>query len=86
MIIVIEGCVDAIRKGLFGIFLRLDEDTLLFISVSRSVVDCWIPVVFLQGTGGCCDLFSKCSHLYNEYYFKTELSERTKFHLFELFF
>lgn len=26
-----------------------------------------IPVVLLEGTGGCCDLFAKCFHLFNEY-------------------
>jgi len=36
--------------------------------VYESVTKNNIPVVLLEGTGGCCDLFAKCSHLYNEYH------------------
>ncbi|UJR07492.1 hypothetical protein I4U23_011781 [Adineta vaga] len=35
--------------------------------VHESVMKNKIPVVLLKGTGGCCDLFAKCYHLYNEH-------------------
>ena len=51
-----------------------------------------IPVVLLEGTGGCCDLFAKCFHLFNEYRprsrstvfqrneeFKTKIYEKFRF-------
>ncbi|CAF1648386.1 unnamed protein product [Rotaria sp. Silwood1] len=40
--------------------------------VYQSVVKDRIPVVLVEGTGGCCDLFAKCYHLYNEYKSKME--------------
>ncbi len=36
----------------------------------ESVVQNQIPVVLLEGTGGCCDLFAKCYQLFNEYHSK----------------
>lgn len=46
-------------------------------------MNCRIPVVFVEGTGGCCDLFAKCYHLYNEYQSKAELFDQTKFDGFQ---
>ncbi len=34
----------------------------------ESIIQNQIPVVLLEGTGGCCDLFAKCYHLYSEYH------------------
>ncbi len=47
--------------------------------VHGSVVKDRIPVVFVEGTGGCCDLFGECYHLYNGYKSKSELFDQTKF-------
>jgi hypothetical protein len=33
----------------------------------------------MEGTGGCCDLFAKCYHLYNEYRPRSRTSVETKF-------
>jgi hypothetical protein len=38
-----------------------------------------IPVVFVEGTGGCCDLYSKCYHLYNAYNTKVESCDEKEF-------
>jgi nucleoside-specific outer membrane channel protein Tsx len=38
--------------------------------VHESVIQNKIPVVLLEGTGGCCDLFAKCYHLYSEYHLR----------------
>ena len=46
--------------------------------VHGSVVKNRTPVVFVEGTGGCCDLFAKCYHLYNGHKSKEELSEEIK--------
>ncbi|CAF1268684.1 unnamed protein product [Rotaria sp. Silwood1] len=46
-------------------------------TVHETIIQNNIPVVLLEGTGGCCDLFSKAYHLYNEYYNKTSISDRT---------
>ncbi|CAF3846657.1 unnamed protein product, partial [Adineta steineri] len=37
-----------------------------------------IPVVLLEGTGKCCDLFAKVYHLYNEYYQDSKKSHKKK--------
>jgi hypothetical protein len=52
---------------------------LFIILVHESVIKNKIPVVLLEGTGGCCDLFAKCYLLYNEYHSKIKLSDQTKF-------
>jgi hypothetical protein len=52
---------------------------LLIILVHESVVTNQIPVVLLEGSGGCCDLFAKCYRLYNEYHPKLNLSDQAKF-------
>ncbi len=52
---------------------------MFIVLVHDSVVTNQIPVVFLEGTGGCCDLFAKCYRLYNEYHTKLNLSNQTKF-------
>ncbi|CAF0729712.1 unnamed protein product [Adineta ricciae] len=57
LVVVIEGCSDAIRK------------------VHRSVVQDSIPVLLVEGTGGCCDLFAKCYHLYNSYKLKPDICD-----------
>ncbi|CAF1236916.1 unnamed protein product [Rotaria sordida] len=59
VVVVIEGCADAIKK------------------VYQSAVKDRIPVVLVEGTGGCCDLFAKCYHLYNEYKSKMESCAQT---------
>ncbi|CAF3794930.1 unnamed protein product [Rotaria sp. Silwood1] len=46
-------------------------------TVHETIIQNNIPVVLLEGTGGCCDLFSKAYHLYNEYYNKTSISDQT---------
>lgn len=43
--------------------------------VHGSVVKHGVPAVFVEGTGGCCDLFAKCYHLYNGYQSKMEISK-----------
>ncbi|CAF1418808.1 unnamed protein product [Adineta ricciae] len=43
--------------------------------VHESVMKNKIPVVMLEGTGGCCDLFAKCYHLYNEHRPRTRTSQ-----------
>ncbi|CAF0852590.1 unnamed protein product [Rotaria sordida] len=45
--------------------------------VHETIIQNNIPVVLFEGTGGCCDLFAKAYHLYNEYYYKTDISDRT---------
>ncbi|CAF4452005.1 unnamed protein product, partial [Adineta steineri] len=37
-----------------------------------------IPVVLLEGTGKCCDLFAKVYHLYNEYHQDSKKSHKKK--------
>ncbi|CAF1325866.1 unnamed protein product, partial [Rotaria sordida] len=44
--------------------------------VYESVVKNKIPAVLIQGTGGCCDLFAKCYHLYDEYHSERKLSDQ----------
>jgi hypothetical protein len=51
----------------------------IFVLVHESVIKNKIPVVLLEGTGGCCDLFAKCYQLYNEYHSKLKSSEEAKF-------
>ncbi|CAF2799267.1 unnamed protein product [Rotaria sp. Silwood2] len=46
-------------------------------TVHETIIQNNIPVVLLEGTGGCCDLFAKAYYLYNEYYSKTDISDRT---------
>ncbi|CAF4173180.1 unnamed protein product, partial [Adineta steineri] len=36
-----------------------------------------VSVLLLQGTGGCCDLFVRCYHLYNERYTNVKSSDQT---------
>ena len=38
-----------------------------------------IPVVLLEGTGGCCDLFARCVHFYQEYRPRTRTSLSSNF-------
>ncbi|CAF3704180.1 unnamed protein product, partial [Adineta steineri] len=45
--------------------------------VHENVIKNKIPVLLLQGTGGCCDLFAKCYHLYNEYHTNGKSSDQT---------
>ena len=45
----------------------------------ESVVENRIPVVLVEGAGGCCDLFAKCSQLYNEYHSKLKSSDGKSF-------
>ncbi|CAF1272530.1 unnamed protein product [Adineta steineri] len=49
------------------VLLVLDGGLETIQKVHESVIKNKIPVVLLEGTGGCCDLFAKCYHLYNEY-------------------
>ena len=49
---------------------------LLLILVYESAVKNQIPVVLMEGTGGCCDLFAKCFQLYNEYQLTWELPDQ----------
>jgi hypothetical protein len=51
----------------------------LIVLVHESVVKNKLPVVLLEGTGGCCDLFAKCYHLYNEYHPKSRTSIESKY-------
>lgn len=37
-----------------------------------------IPVILLEGTGGCCDLFAKCYHLYDEYHPKQQSNTQSE--------
>ncbi|CAF1516340.1 unnamed protein product, partial [Adineta steineri] len=78
VIIVIEGCADAIKKGL-ELYLIVLPIECLSILVYKSVVHDKIPVIFVEGTSGCCDLFAKCYHLYNGRKSKTELFNQTKY-------
>ena len=43
--------------------------------VYQSVIENQIPVVLLEGTGGCCDRFAKCYELYNLYHSKEKSVE-----------
>ncbi|CAF0985618.1 unnamed protein product, partial [Rotaria sordida] len=45
--------------------------------VKEAVVENNIPVVFLEGTGHCCNLFAKAFHLYNQYRTKIESDDET---------
>ncbi|UJR33345.1 hypothetical protein I4U23_020794 [Adineta vaga] len=59
IIIVIEGCADAIKKAY------------------RNIVEDCTPVIFVEGSGGCCDLFAKCYRLYNSYKIKPHSCDPT---------
>ena len=48
----------------------------MIILVHECIIKNKIPVVLLEGTGGCCDLFAKCYHLYNEYHPKIISSDQ----------
>lgn len=50
----------------------------------RSVMLDRFPVVFIEGTGGCCDLFAKCYRLYNKYKLKGLINETMKNQIREL--
>lgn len=47
-----------------------------YVLVYGSVVKHANPVVFIEGTGGCCDLYAKCFHLYNKSKSQLELQEQ----------
>ena len=49
------------------IYSRILSDDLLIILVHKSVVENRIPVILVEGSGGCCDLFAKCSQFYTDY-------------------
>lgn len=61
------------------VFSIVDFIDLLVILVHESVVENRIPVVLVEGTGGCCDLFAKCSQLYHEYHSKMKPSDGKSF-------
>ncbi|CAF4081087.1 unnamed protein product, partial [Adineta steineri] len=46
--------------------------------VHEAVIRNNIPVVLLEGTGKCCDLFAKVYHLYNEYHQDSKKSHKKK--------
>ncbi len=58
---------------------HIEWDHLFIVLVHENVIQNKIPVVLLEGTGGCCDLFAKCYRLYNEYHPKMKLSDQIKF-------
>ena len=49
------------------------------IVVHETVIKNDIPVVLLEGTGGCCDLFSKCYQLYDDYHAHIPSPDPTKY-------
>ncbi|CAF1459500.1 unnamed protein product, partial [Rotaria sordida] len=59
------------------VLLVIDGELETIKKVHESVIKNKIPVVLLEGTGGCCDLFAKCYHLYNEYHSKSRTSVET---------
>jgi hypothetical protein len=60
------------------VYSNISDDN-IYVLVHESVIKNKIPVVLLEGTGGCCDLFAKCYQLYNEYHTTSKLSDDTKF-------
>ncbi|CAF0806293.1 unnamed protein product [Adineta ricciae] len=48
--------------------------------IHETVMKNQIPVVLLEGTGGCCDLFGKFMHLYDEYDSNVTTNEQTSDH------
>ena len=59
----------------------LSDDVAIFL-VHQSVVENKIPVVFVEDTGGCCDLFLNCYQLYHDYHYQAKLTDPTTFVLF----
>lgn len=69
VLVVLEGGYDTIKKGqCVCVSLPVPFSPTIDCLVHESVTQHDIPVVLLEGTGGCCDLFSKCSQLYDEYH------------------
>jgi hypothetical protein len=71
---VLEGDLNTVKQGLQNLLTLMISNC--FILVHEAVVRNNIPVVLLEGTGKCCDLFAKAYHLYNEYDQKLEKSHR----------
>ncbi len=78
VLLVIDGGRDTIKKG-FYLASIIQWYSLFIILVHECIIKNKIPVVLMEGTGGCCDLFAKCYHLYNEYRPRSRTSVETKF-------
>ncbi|CAF3982977.1 unnamed protein product, partial [Adineta steineri] len=59
------------------LLIFIDNDTKHEYGIHENVITNRIPVLLLEGTGGCCDLFVRCYHLYNERYTNVKSSDQT---------
>ena len=77
MVLVIRGGLETVRQGQSPSREKSGGRSFLCL-VHQTVVHNQIPVVLFDGTGGCCDLFSKVDHLHREHRLKRADDERMR--------